>query len=119
MTRIKESSTRNFNKELSVTTCPVSYVMQKIGGHWKPIILFQLMSGPKRYSELRKAIPAITEKMLIQHLKQMQEDNLVLREMKAVVPPVVIYSLSPSGEALTPVLEAMVAWAFKDNSRHN
>jgi DNA-binding HxlR family transcriptional regulator len=57
MTAIKESSTRNENKEMSISACPVSYVMNKIGGHWKPIILYQLMSGPKRYSELRKASP--------------------------------------------------------------
>jgi len=115
MTRIKESSTRNFNKEFSVSLCPVSYVMQKIGGHWKPIILFHLMNGPKRYSELRKSIPAITEKMLIQHLKQLQEDKLVLRDMKEAMPPVVVYSLSPSGEALSPVLHAMAAWAWQDS----
>lgn len=114
MTQIKESSTRNENKGLSVASCPVSYVMQKIGGHWKPIILYQLMSGPKRYSELKRAIPTITEKMLIQHLKQMQEDNLVLREMKEVMPPVVIYRLSVSGAALSPVLESMVAWALQE-----
>ena len=94
--------------------------MEKIGGLLETDHFISPDVGQqKRYSEIRKAIPAITEKMLIQHFKQMQEDNLVLREMKAVVPPVVIYSLSPSGEALTPVLEAMVAWAFKDNSRHN
>lgn len=115
MTRIKESSTRHYNRELSVKACPVSYVMQKIGGHWKPIILYQLMSGPKRYSELKRGIPPITEKMLIQHLKQLQEDKLVLRDMKEVMPPVVTYSLSPSGAALTPVLQAMAEWAWQDS----
>ncbi len=114
MTLVKESSTRNANKKLSIVTCPVSYVMDKIGGHWKPIILFHLMSGPKRYSELKKAIPAITEKMLIQHLKQLQADDLVLRKAEAVVPPVVIYRLSNSGQSLTPVLNAMAEWGFRD-----
>jgi DNA-binding HxlR family transcriptional regulator len=111
MTAIKESSTRNYNKEKVVSACPVTYVMNKIGSHWKPIIIFQLMSGPKRYSELRRAIPEITEKMLIQHLKQLQADNLINRKAEAVVPPVVIYSLTQSGLLLTPILDSMVEWA--------
>jgi DNA-binding HxlR family transcriptional regulator len=114
MTKIKESSTRNENKKTAIIACPVSYVMEKIGGHWKPIILFQLMSGSKRYSELRRAIPTITEKMLIQHLKQLQEDELVIRDASAVIPPVVFYHLSSSGKKLTPVLNAMAAWAVDD-----
>ena len=115
MTAIKESSTRNFNKELNELACPVSYVMNKIGGHWKPIILFQLMSGPKRYSELKRSIPAITEKMLIQHLKQLQNDNLISRKAEQVVPPVVTYKLTAAGEKLAPVLDAMAAWGIEDN----
>jgi DNA-binding HxlR family transcriptional regulator len=117
MTKIKESSTRNYNKGLSTISCPVTYVMNKIGGHWKPIILFHLMSGTKRYSELKRAIPAITEKMLIQHLKELQEDNLVNRKAKAVVPPHVEYSLTKSGQALTPVLNSMAAWAVGDSKQ--
>lgn len=113
MTRIKESSTRNENKIRSVTSCPVSYVMNKIGGHWKPIILFQLMNGAKRYGELKRAIPTITEKVLIQHLKQLQDDGLVSRKAEPVVPPHVVYSLSKTGETLTPVLTTMANWATK------
>lgn len=108
---IKESSTRQENRLHSIGACPVSYVMDKIGGHWKPIILFQMMGGPKRYSELKKAIPTITEKVLIQHLKQLQDDELVIRKAKPVVPPFVEYRLSKSGDALTPVLNAMAEWA--------
>ena len=114
MTAVKESSTRNFNKEAVMNSCPVTYVMNKIGSHWKPIIIFHLMSGSKRYSELRRAIPKITEKMLIQHLKQLQADNLISRKAEPVVPPVVTYSLTKSGELLTPILDAMVVWARED-----
>jgi DNA-binding HxlR family transcriptional regulator len=115
MTAVKQSSTRNYNKGLSTAACPVTYVMNKIGGHWKPIILYHLMDGPKRYSELRRAIPAITEKMLIQHLKQLQDDKLVSRKAEAVVPPVVSYSLSRSGKTLEPVLRSMAEWAIGDS----
>jgi len=114
MTTIKESSTRNYNKGIALSGCPVTFVMSKIGGYWKPIIIYHLMSGPKRYSELKRAIPEITEKMLIQHLKQMQEDNLVIREAKPVVPPVVTYTLSTSGKELSQVLDSMVEWGLKN-----
>ena len=117
MTAIKENSTRNYNKEVVISACPVTYVMNKIGSHWKPIIIFQLMSGPKRYSELRRAIPEITEKMLIQHLKQLQADNLINRKAAAVVPPVVTYSLTQSGLLLTPILDSMVEWAKEEMAR--
>jgi DNA-binding HxlR family transcriptional regulator len=117
MTAVKESSTRNYNKGIAMSQCPVTYVMNKIGGHWKPIILYQLMSGPKRYSELRRSIPEITEKMLIQHLKQLQEDNLVIRKAEPVVPPFVTYSMSAAGGELTPVLHALAEWGLKDSKR--
>jgi len=118
MTKVKESSTRNYNKGIAEMTCPVIYVMNKIGGHWKSLILYCLMSGPKRYGELKRMIPAITEKMLIQHLKQLQEDNLINRKAEEIVPPNVIYSLTPSGEELVPVLMAMANWAIKDNAKY-
>jgi DNA-binding HxlR family transcriptional regulator len=118
MTAIKESSTIQENKQTAFKECPVTYVMDKIGGHWKPIILFHLLSGNKRYSELRKAIPAITEKMLIQHLKQLEADNLVIRKAKPVVPPYVTYSLTPSGLGLKPVLYTMAVWAIEESGNN-
>ena len=114
MTAIKENSTQNFNKQASANSCPVTYVMNKIGGHWKPIILYHLSNGPKRYSELKRAIPEITEKMLIQHLKQLQVDDLVLRTAEPVVPPFVTYSLTKAGAKLQPVLYAMAVWGLDD-----
>ncbi|OIQ68591.1 putative HTH-type transcriptional regulator YybR [mine drainage metagenome] len=115
MTAIKETSTIQENKQAAFYLCPVTYLMEKIGGYWKPIILFHLLSGSKRYSELRKGIPAITEKMLIQHLKQLEADNLVRREARPVVPPYVTYSLTPSGVRLQKVLHAMAAWSVEDS----
>jgi DNA-binding HxlR family transcriptional regulator len=119
MTAIKESSTRNYNKAIAISACPVTYVMNKIGGHWKPIIIYHLMEGPKRYSELKRAIPEITEKMLIQHLKQLQADDLVIRKAEQVVPPVVSYSLSESGKGLTAVLNAMVVWGLEKQQQES
>lgn len=117
MTKAKERSTIQFNKLEAFKLCPVTYVMEKIGGYWKPIILFHLLSGGKRYGELKKAIPHITEKMLIQHLKQLETDDLIVREVLPVTPPHVNYSLSKSGEALRPVLFAMANWAIGDGRK--
>jgi DNA-binding HxlR family transcriptional regulator len=115
MTQIKETSTIQENKQTAFKECPVTYVMERIGGYWKPIILFQLLTGSKRYSELRKAVPTITEKVLIQHLKQLEADKIIIREAKPVVPPYVTYSLSQSGEGLRPVMYAMATWAVEDS----
>jgi Predicted transcriptional regulators len=114
MTAIKETSTIQQNKKFALDLCPVTYVMEKIGGFWKPIILYNLSNGAKRYSELKRAIPAVTEKMLIQHLKQLEIDGLVIRKAKPVVPPHVTYELSESGKGLIPVIQSMADWAFND-----
>jgi len=116
MTIIKEASTIQENKKYALEQCPVTHAMERIGGYWKPIILFHLSQGTKRYSELKRAIPAITEKVLIQHLKQMEGDNLIIREAKPVVPPFVTYKLSNAGQGLLPVIDAMANWAFKDKA---
>ena len=117
MTKIKENSTSNQNKEISALACPVTYVMNKIGGHWKSIIIYQLKEGPKRYSELKRAIPAVTEKMLIQSLKQLEADNLLIRKAEPVVPPFVTYFLSNSGKELVPLMHLMAEWAIHDSRR--
>ncbi len=114
MTKVKQQSTWNQNKDISKTTCPVTYAINKVSGHWKPIILYYLIAGPKRFSELKRAIPAITEKMLAQHLKQLVEDNLVDKKVERLMPPMTIYSLTKSGEELTPILMSMADWAIKD-----
>lgn len=117
MAAIKESSVIQENKSLAFVACPVTFVMEKIGGYWKPIILFNLLSGPKRYNELRRSIPTITEKVLIQQLKQLESDGLLIRRSKPVVPPYVTYELSKSGKALRPVLYAMAQWAVKNSGK--
>lgn len=116
MAKIKESSTIQENKKIALASCPVTYVMERIGSYWKPIILYHLMSGGKRYSELKKAVPAITEKVLIQHLKQLEQDGLLVREARPVVPPYVSYRLTDSGKKLQPVLHAMAEWALANGA---
>lgn len=114
MTAIKESSTIQENKKIALAQCPVTYVMERISAYWKPLILYHLLVGSKRYSELKRAIPAVTEKVLIQHLKQLENDGLIIRESRPVVPPYVIYSCSESGKRLKPVIDAMAEWAVQE-----
>ena len=111
MADIKETSVIQENKSNAFAACPVTFVMERIGGYWKPIILFNLLAGTKRYHELRKSIPGITEKVLIQQLKQLEASNLIIRKSKPVIPPYVTYELSKEGKALYPVLFAMAEWA--------
>lgn len=111
---IKQSSTNNLNKQGALIRCPVTYTLGKIGGRWKPIILYNLTGSKKRYSELKKAMPEITEKVLIQHLKELEQDKLILREALPVVPPHVKYSLTKSGKEMEPILAAMAKWGLKN-----
>lgn len=115
MAAIKTSSTNQLNKRSIVTKCPVTFTLHKIGGRWKPLIINRLLTGTKRYGEIKKAIPGITEKMLIQSLKELEADEIIIREAKPVVPPHVEYSLSGAGEELRPVLLSMIQWALKHN----
>jgi DNA-binding HxlR family transcriptional regulator len=114
MTKVKEASTNHANKTTALFACPVTYTLSKIGGRWKSIIIYNLLQGTRRYSELKKLIPAITEKMLIQHLKELEADGLVFRQVRAVVPPHVVYSLTEAGQELGPVLREMADWGFKN-----
>jgi DNA-binding HxlR family transcriptional regulator len=115
MAAIKPGTTNQINKQEALSYCPVTFTLDKIGGRWKPLIIYNLLNGKRRYNELKKAIPAITEKMLIQHLRQMEADQIVKRKVMPVVPPHVEYSLTKKGEALRPMLKEMVEWAELNN----
>src|SRR6267378_2223115 len=90
----------------------VEDVLCILEGRWKLVILFHLFGGHvRRFSELRRAIPAVSEKMLIQQLRQMERDGIVRRFIHHQVPPKVEYSLTNWGQALCPALDAMLKWA--------
>jgi len=91
--------------------CTVSLTMDLVGGKWKAFILYHLMDQPKRYNELRKEMPAITEMTLSLQLKQLEKDGLVQRKVYGKKPPVkVVYSLTGLGKTLVPLLEAITQW---------
>lgn len=91
--------------------CTVSLTMDLVGGKWKAVILYHLKDEAKRYSELRKEIPSVTEMTLSLQLKQLEKDGLVSRKVHGKKPPVkVIYSLTNFGKSIVPVLEAITKW---------
>lgn len=90
--------------------CPVSRTLKVIGGKWKPLILYHLGEGISRNGELRRVIPEITQKVLTQQLRELEEDGMVSRKVYPVVPPRVDYSLTELGNSLRPVLDAMASW---------
>ena len=114
---IKASSTNNLNRNKIEIKCPVTFTLHRIGGRWKPLILYHLIGGKRRYSELKREIPAITEKMLIQHLRELEADKLITRKVLPVIPPHVEYSLTKMGKELSPIMNAMADWGLKYNKK--
>jgi DNA-binding HxlR family transcriptional regulator len=91
--------------------CTVSLAMDLVGGKWKAVILYHLKDADKRYSELRKEMPGITERTLSLQLKQLEEDGLISRQVYGEKPPIkVVYSLTDFGKSCTPLLDAIVGW---------
>jgi DNA-binding HxlR family transcriptional regulator len=90
--------------------CPVLFTLDLIGGKWKIPIIAQLQVGTKRFKELEKGIEGITARMLIKELKDLEENNLVLRQVYAQVPPKVEYSLTQSGKNLKPLIGEIKKW---------
>ena len=86
------------------------FLLQTIGGKWKPLILQQLKSDKQRFGEIQRLIPEINKQMLTKNLRELENDGIILRKVYAVVPPKVEYSLSQTGQSLIPVLEVMENW---------
>lgn len=91
--------------------CPVELTLRLVGGKWKTLILWELMLSPVlRNGELIRRLPGITSKMLVQQLRELEEDGLVIRTTFPVVPPRVEYRLTDLGVSFRPVMEALCSW---------
>lgn len=95
---------------LHSTRCPVESTVALIGGKWKPYVLFNLTDGSKRYSDLKRSIPNVSDRMLTRALRELEGDALIAREVVPQVPVKVVYSLSPDGTLLVPILNLMIEW---------
>ena len=90
--------------------CPVETTLTLIGDKWKVLILRDLLTGTKRFGELKKSVGNVSQKVLTSQLRDMEESGLVNRKVYAEVPPRVEYSLTELGESLNPILDAMKCW---------
>ena len=97
-------------KTKELTACPVETTLTLIGNKWKVLIIRDLLTGTKRFGELKKSIGSVSQKVLTAQLRAMEEDGLIHREVYAEVPPRVEYSLTELGWSLKPILDAMVNW---------
>lgn len=101
-------SSQKTAKELPA--CPVETTLTLIGDKWKVLILRDLLTGTKRFGELKKSIGTVSQKVLTAQLRAMEENGLINRKVYAEVPPRVEYSLTELGESLKPILDAMWHW---------
>jgi len=100
----------------SALTCGLDAALAVIGGKWKPLILFHLGHGTRRYGELRRAVGSVTDKMLIQQLKELQADGIVERRDFEEIPPRVEYSLTAFGRTLARALRPLCVWGTEHMS---
>lgn len=108
VTKWKLCMKNNFNKILP--NCPVEVTLMLMGDKWKTLIIRDLLDGTRRFGELKKSLTGISQKVLTQHLRLMEESGLINREVYAEIPPRVEYSLTQIGKSLSLVHDAMYKW---------
>lgn len=110
----KQSSTNLENELLINGNCDMAYTLDLIGGRWKPSILWRLAYGAMRYSDLRRSLPAVSERILILQLREMESDGLISRKVYPEVPPRVEYQLTDLGKSLEPVINILTDWGAEN-----
>src|SRR3954468_2508575 len=98
------------SSEICDTGCGLNATLRIISGKWKPLILFFLRDGPKRYGELKRLIEGVSDKVLIQHLKDLEADRVLARTDYKEVPPRVDYALTPLGRSLAEAIVPLCTW---------
>jgi len=91
--------------------CPVETTIEAIGGRWKVLVIHHLLEGTKRFGELTRLLDGVSARTLTRQLRELEESGILDRKVHAQIPPKVEYSLTPLGRKLTPILNAMHAWA--------
>lgn len=110
---VVKKSDQEEKKSVAVDQCPVTYCMSKIGGKWKPIILFLISKGANRFGLLMKGIEGISKQMLTRQLRELEEDGFLNRKIFAEIPPRVEYTITERGESLFPIIAAMKEWGVQ------
>jgi len=106
-------------KRYTLPACPVEIALMMMGDRWKILIVRELLTGTKRFGQLRKGLTGISQKTLTEHLRIMEENGLVNRKVYAEVPPKVEYSLTDCGLSLKLILDSMFKWGkkFQENQK--
>lgn len=115
---IEKESERESNQETPQYICGVAVSLEIIGGKWKGVILWHLCHKTLRFSQLRRRLQGVTQKMLTQQLRELERDKLVNRKVYAEVPPRVEYSLTELGRTLEPTLRQLCEWGKQYNDDH-
>jgi len=102
----------------SLPACPVEVTLTLISNKWKVLILRDLLTGTKRFGELKKSIGTVTQKVLTAQLREMEASGLLTRTVYAEVPPRVEYALTELGLSLKPILDSMQAWGSDYQTKH-
>lgn len=102
-----------------IEKCPVETALDVLAGKWKILILWYLRAETKRFNELQKLLPRTTQKMLIQKLRELEQDGIVHREVYPVVPPKVEYSLTEYGKSLKPIIKSLYLWGEIHKERNS
>jgi DNA-binding HxlR family transcriptional regulator len=100
--------------EICGTGCGLNATLRIISGKWKPLVLFFLRDGPKRYGELKRLIPGVSDKVLIQQLKDLEADRVLARTDYKEVPPRVDYTLTPIGRSLAEAIIPLCTWGTEN-----
>lgn len=93
--------------------CPVEACLELIGGRWKGVILFHLLGGTRRFNELRRLLPKVTQRMLTRQLRELETDQVIVRTIYPEVPPKVEYSLSELGKTMEPIIRMLQKWGLE------
>lgn len=106
----KQSSVNLENEKALEIDCPFIFALSLMGKRWKPAILWKMTEGVYRFGEMKRAIPQISEKMLTQHLRELESDGLITRTIYPEMPPRVEYALTKLGSTLRPILQQLHNW---------
>ena len=106
------SSEETYKFHVEMEPCPVETTLKLMSNKWKVLVLRELLTGTKRFGELKNGIESISQKVLTQNLRSMEEDGIIIREVFPEVPPRVEYSLSDLGNSLKPIIAAMEQWGM-------
>ena len=102
------------NKDFNPHNCGVTHFLNRIGGKWKVLLIYAVSKNCNRFSLMQKAIPGISKQMLVNQLRELEEDKIIERIIYAEIPPRVEYKITKYGQSLMPVIDVIQEWGVKD-----